>query len=966
MSNDKLWQTKLAARLHDPGEKALVLFRDRAGHEGGTVKYLKAGFTLDEADGQAVKCADWWASAADRPQWPKDQWAQVIWSKSPVLIHPVSGAQLHLKSLMDTDIEAIKARSFEHFSTLAETVGKDVRKSLLAFWRFGPELVEEDDNNSLGSLWEQLPADSRVPDHSIWEHLDLTSAFAGAFAADPDGEVALLALAIGPVQPFIASARSTSDLWAGSHLLSRLAWETMEPVAEALGPDAILFPRLRGVPQVDLWLRGECGLPEELFESAPWKRGGTDANPLFAAALPNRFVALVPASQARELADACEKSAREWLQGLGKTVVDRLLDTAGEEKRDDLYCHEQMRRQLRGFPEVHWASVPFALIRRDGEKATEAQPELSVAMEPFFGESPGGFLASEAWQVLSRTIDWGDDTTFFQPNPGVLYPAIYDLAERVLAAAKSVRAFEQMEEKGWRCSLTGETEWLTTDPAQLEKSYRQQSDTLWAKVAARRPAWAKKGEHLGALPAIKRLWPTLFAEEVGEALGKSIGRFVVSTHTMALAHQLDRWLEHGGLTGEDFAETTERYDKERVALPQRLLERHREQRAAIEDAGRLVALMERAGELEDADEADRLRRAVRETLKHGGEGNGRLETYYGLLMMDGDRMGAILSGEGGQTVTYRDSFHPKVRDAFDEKARQHEKLKHYGQQKRAVSPGRHMTISGALNDFALHVVPHIVQREYLGRLIYAGGDDVLAMLPVADLLPAAARLRDAWSGTCCYAPEDESDDARRRLRLEKGYAWLKERHGDRLFRMMGANATASAGLVVAHHQTPLARVLREVRAAEKAAKEGGRNAFHIRILKRSGGALRLTLGWDQADLLHRLVAFLRDPDVSRRAVYNTQLWLKDLPPPEGDGAMLAELLAFQLVRQTDSKAAADKHGVNEISQHLAGLAAEKQTEGKDSLDWLENLLSVAEFLARETRATPDDAAHEPTSKGAAA
>ncbi len=971
MSNDKLWQSKLAARLHDPGEKALVLFRDRAGHEGGTVKYLKAGFTLDEADKQAVKRADWWASAADRPQWPKDQWAQVIWSKSPVLIHPISGDQIDLADkggLMDTDIGDIKSRSFDHFSTLAETVGKDLRKSLLAFWRFGPELVEEDDNGTLGKLWEQLPADSRVPDHSIWEHLDLTSAFAGAFAADPDGEVALLALSIGPVQPFIASARSTSDLWAGSHLLSRLAWETMKPVAEALGPDAILFPRLRGVPQVDLWLRDECGLSDTLFENTSWKRGGTDANPLFAAALPNRFVALVPASQARELADACERAAREWLLGLGKTVVDRLLDTAGEEKRDDLYCYEQMRRQLRGFPEVHWASVPFALIQRDGEKATEKQPELSTAMEPFFGESQGGFLASEAWQVLSREIEWGDGTTFFQPNPGVLYPAIYELAERVLAAAKSVRAFEQTEEKGWRCSMTGETEWLTTNPTQLEKSYRQQSDTLWVKIAAERPAWAKKGEHLGALPAIKRLWPTLFAEEVGKALGKgkSIGRFVVSTHTMALAHQLDLWLEQGGMTSEDFAETAERYGKERIALPQRLLERHREQRAAIQDAARLVALMERAGELDDADGAETLRRTVRDTLKRAGKGNDRLETYYGLIMMDGDRMGAILSGDDEHAITYRDSFHPKVRDAFDEKAQQHEKLKHYGQQKRAVSPGRHMVISGALNDFALHVVPHIVQREYLGRLLYAGGDDVLAMLPVADLLPAAARLRDAWSGTSHYVAKDKTDSARRRLRLEKGYAWLKERHGDRLFRMMGANATASAGLVVAHHQTPLARVLREVRAAEKAAKEGGRNAFHIRILKRSGGALRLTLEWNQADLLQRLVTFLRDPEVSRRAVYNTQLWLKDLPPPEGDGAMLAELLDYQLARQTGSKAAVAEHGVKEIAQRLAALAGKRQQEGNDGLDWLENLLSVAEFLARETRASSGDAAHEPTSKGAAA
>ena len=35
-----LWHTKLAARLHDPAEKALVLLRDPAGHENGTSRAL--------------------------------------------------------------------------------------------------------------------------------------------------------------------------------------------------------------------------------------------------------------------------------------------------------------------------------------------------------------------------------------------------------------------------------------------------------------------------------------------------------------------------------------------------------------------------------------------------------------------------------------------------------------------------------------------------------------------------------------------------------------------------------------------------------------------------------------------------------------------------------------------------------------------------------------------------------------
>lgn len=550
MNNNHIWQTKLAARLHDPAEKALVLLRDPAGHENGTSKALtrllgfgelnasnidpdnaevlsavifKKGIPLDMY--KKVQRADWWAAAADRPQWPMEEitvttkkgqekilkvanWAQVRWTNKPVLIHPLTGDQLDLGKhggLSDSDFKDIKQRSFDHFSRLLVALGvnnneQDWKKVLLTYWRFGPEITEEDDFGKLGELWRLLPADTRIPDHSIWDHLDLTSAFAGAFAADPDGQVALLALSIGPVQPFIAAARKMEDLWAGSHLLARLAWEAMKPVCETLGPDAILFPRLRGVPQVDLWLRG-CGLPETLFADCDWKKSATDSNPLFSAALPNRFVAVVPRSQAASIAHDVETKVRAWLQEKGQEVVDRLLEKAGLIGDGKQYCHQQMCDQLDGFPEVHWTAVPFSLIKVGNKaKQTDLDPSmLTETMAPFFGVAPSapcGFLDTPAWKLLKQGLELtggdGKKSVFFTPNPGVLYPAVYDLAERVLAAAKSVRGFKQTEQKGWRCSLTGETEWLTINPEQLKKSYRQQTDTLWAKIASEKPAWAKR------------------------------------------------------------------------------------------------------------------------------------------------------------------------------------------------------------------------------------------------------------------------------------------------------------------------------------------------------------------------------------------------------------------------------------------------------------------------------------------
>jgi CRISPR-associated protein Cmr2 len=810
-------------------------------------------------------------------------------------------------------------------------------------------LSEEQDSGTLGALWHQLPADTRVPDHSIWDHLDLTSAFAGAFAADPQQQVALLTVSLGPVQSFIAAARSTSDLWAGSHLLSRLAWECMRPLCEALGPDAVLFPRLRGIPQVDLWLRDQMHLPADLFKGCDWQKGATDANPLFSAALPNRFVAVVPASQAQAIAQQCEQAVRDWLQATGQDVVQRLLEAAGLNNGTEQHCHQQMREQLAGFPEVHWAAVPFSLIHpRNADKQNDLDTtQLSAAMAPFFGVAPdqaSGFLASPAWQVLKDDMPWDDRTTFWSPNPGTLYPAVFDLAERALAAAKASRTFAQLPQHGWRCSLTGESEWLTTDPAQLQKSYRQQKDTLWAKVHQAKKSWAKAGEHLGGLSALKRLWPSVFADQVSQATGKACGRFVVSTHTMALASHLEQWLASGAPAQQDFSQACKDLDPESVALPRRLM-RHDQNHVA--DAKVLPGLLESARDSDDETAYAETQKVVRNTL-----GLDKLETYYSLIMMDGDRMGAILSGDTAThtAIPYRDSFHPNVQKGFDAQAAKHKALQAYGQQPRAISPNRHLAISGALNDFSQIVVRHVVEQEHLGRVIYAGGDDVLAMLPTADLLSTMQRLRHAYSGS---APQDaqtdwgmvrdRQGDVREQLVLNKGFAWLN----GRLMRMMGEHATASTGAIVAHHQAPLGAVLQELRAAEKRAKnEGGRNAFSITIVKRSGGALYLTEKWGEpVDLLQDLIGFLRADGTSSRAVFNSLEWMRDLPEPTDSATtkMLASLLAYQLDRQAKGSANAQ---APDLAHRLAHLSYEQKSKG---LNWLANFMGIAEFLARETR-----------------
>ena len=602
--------------------------------------------------------------------------------------------------------------------------------------------------------------------------------------------------------------------------------------------------------------------------------------------------------------------------------------------------------------------MPFSLIqpREGGRRSSVDTTLLSEAMGPFFGvdaAQPCGFLDSPAWRVLRKDMAWEDGTRLFVPTPAVLYPAVYDLAERVLAAAKAVRPFAQTEQRGWRCSLTGETEWLTTDEEQLEaRPYRRREDTLWAKVAKARPAWAKTDEHLGALPAIKRLWPILFVDEVEKIVGVEhgrIGRFVVSTHTMALAKQIEERVGRGK-TGESLGGGVQAElasaasDVDPVALPRKLMDRIGGDHATARWARRLPGALDEAAESGDEHKQRQAESLVKRVLGLDGHKN-RIETYYALLLMDGDHMGRILSGDGSTcAITHLRSLHPQVREGFEAQAGGNLELRAYGNQHRAISPNRHLAISAALNDFALHVVPHVVEREFLGRVLYAGGDDVMAMLPVADLLPAMQRLRNVYSGD---APEDAPIDWKmardsRELVCGDGFGLLR----GRLMRLMGG-AQASCGAVVAHHQAPLAVVMRELREAEQRAKnEGGRDAFSLTVVKRSGGVLRLTAKWGEGVVLSKLRDFLAAPSVSRRAVYNSLVWLKDLPD-DADADMFGTLLGYQFVRQMSDNAEWSRNEVVELASRVAELA--QAIGGAERRGWLARFLGVAEFLARETR-----------------
>ena len=278
-----------------------------------------------------------------------------------------------------------------------------------------------------------------------------------------------------------------------------------------------------------------------------------------------------------------------------------------------------------------------------------------------------------------------------------------------------------------------------------------------------------------------------------------------------------------------------------------------------------------------------------------------------------------------------------------------------------------------LNNFSTHVARHIIENVFKGKLIYAGGDDVLAMVSVDDLLPAILLLRAAYSGNgdvTGLPGASALKDPRgviylKGLELGRGFVRLNKR----LLPMMGHLATASVGAIVAHHQAPLAGVLRQLDAAEHAAKAHGRNAFCVRVIKRGGGEVGVTakfwetgnadakpkLAASPAGFMLRLADTLANSEFSRRAIYKAQQWLAGLPPrPPKDDAewrnMVATHLAWQFGKQGGIEALAHE-AVELVCSGLAPattLPASRQNQHEAVA--LDNLLVTAEFFAREGRA----------------
>lgn len=892
MTTDHL-RLRVQALLHNPPEIALTrptVFPDE--QAASYLAQLLDGIGADPKP-DPIRTADRIASGMDEYAFPKQLATPlrgVFFGQNPTLRHPLSGATLDLKdALLPTTPDLASQVYQEVLRTLTGLVAQlpatdDEEQRLthlaLVLWRMLPEALAQGSSRVLGetSLWHLMPADGRIPDHSIWDHLSLTAALttAGIGTVHTPSQTSMLLFTLGPVQSFISAARKTSDLWAGSYLLSYLSWQAIQVICNACGPEAVLFPDLRGQPLVDHWLRRGQGLTG--FNALPPPQN------LGVATFPNRFFALVPNALAEHLAQQAQAAIQATVEEMGRFALGKIGVTGD--------AAIPWERQLTQYFNCYWAILP---LHRFG-----APPDASNAdafQEAFEAHYPGfmDWDNKEAQDILRAFHQHNQHT-----NVGAVYGRLFRLVDALVGSRKALRNFKALDEPGYRCSLIPTLAAVIENTSDRPGPVRKYWDGIVKKQ--RRKGRIRAGERLSPIALTKRFLVDYFKEH-DASLGKKLSDRFPSTVSMATADfkaDVIALLRRNDGPALSLRPQLERFKHKLTALENQMptgfsespLPRLAHMARGDDLAGWLAQLdggwlftdnyaadqLNRRYGLEQAfDEASLLpvRDALHDLLTAAdAQSIDRPSKYYAVLMLDGDYMGRWLSGE--QAPPFREMLHPHVLHTLEDSTRADEPwFKAWAtildsEVKRPQAPSQHLAISRALGTFALDLVPAIVEEQHLGRLVYSGGDDVLALVSFRDALPVARALRAAFSGHLTHTGAVD-------WHATSGYL-----HDGTHYRLtMGSNASASAGVVFAHYHQALQQVLEQARTAEKHAKRDlARDALAVSVMKRSGETVLTGASWrgpstaalqrDLVELVQRYAELIRLRLIATRLVYDLE------------------------------------------------------------------------------------------------
>ena len=879
------WERKFIAYMHDPLDK---IFRIQGHGERAALFLDKYG--LQKPNEDFWKKADVIAAGFERGQVPSysadpNKNGAVDFLKNPVITHPTS-EKAHLRISLPEG----ESKTIEHIDKkLLEFIEKEIgmkpgqggysdqfkgeeEQFSVARFLFTHLVLRfklaENNVGGLGGFWHRVPADSRFPDHSIWQHNALCSAICSCIElAENDSEVGMMVFSITPVQQFIAKARKLRDYWTGSVLLSWLAFEGMRWVIENLGPDHILYPSLIDQPLINEYMKKNWRAIQDSCLNPPRD----------IASFPNKFLFLVPMNMAEPIAGEIKGHIREaWKELCGK-VYGNCTSIMGaflsDDEKDSL--KETFERQNSRFWDLKWAAS-YLTAARDQVEIEKLLPQSAYKNQ---------------FDVLKRFNKIIEDKEYYEKSGrGVLYSVSHSLAQSALAASKIRKTVTRLPETGEKCHMCGEFEVLHHKKYSGDISageYKENTTAFWGNL--------------------KTAWDGDEKNSLGYNLNKN-EKLCSICLTKRMAYQAletdKEHILHSVFEGKKgFPSTTD------IAL---------------------ISCFER----ENVPKEKRKKKAQKIHEKADTRTDNR-DRYFAILFMDGDNMGKLVNGET-LASTWKSAMHPEIverleKPGFEKKYHANWLEIYEKNNKRLVTPAIHAAISESLGDFSLYGVARIV-KDHHGTLIYSGGDDVCAVLPVETSLRAAQKIQQYYTSTYKLIQKDKPPE-------DVAASWSP------------APGKLSAAILICHHKESLTQMIARAEnlLKERAKKEPGKNACAIELRKRSGGSRYFVRKWDDKEAgksfqkIGEAIKSGNTTQVSTSVVYR----LEQLRG--GIEAILKyenwkEMLKALIVQQLDRSSVGDKEHRAAFADRMARIAVFKNSKGK--LEYKPESLIVAAFMAK--------------------
>ncbi|OKH33819.1 type III-B CRISPR-associated protein Cas10/Cmr2 [[Phormidium ambiguum] IAM M-71] len=933
------WQAKIWGLLHDPVFKAL---HDNSGRglegawetlkcmEGWVSPKQKSAHKTSEFSSKwlnTVGLCDLIASASDR--------AAV--GRLPNIAIDYDDTGLQIRHLLSGEPQTLKLGQWhDYLISLGET-----RKDWLAtieeisipdsikqeenpqkvfwwLWRCYPvvlsKALERSQNIPQEPSLPLLPADTRIPDGSLWSHASMTAALAGALAGyDKQGQTYpkkyqrftesrphLAIFTFSPVQELIKASRKMRDFWAGSWLLHYLSAKVCWAIANKYGPDSLLYPCLYEQPLIDHWLLETYSQDRSFTEVITQPK----ASKLLTAGFPNVLVFILPDNGASQSPNAeknpvksamayAEQVLREEWKNLGDGVLNYLKDRHWMPNINPNTWDGWLKAQW----QTYWVALPLGnpetVLHHSPRKAklyeqwTDKQNEFACPKENLFVEPEKQFIQAVFKAALQE--DWQNRRSSKQSykakqpnlNVGSWWASIFDQTRLAMNAIKNARNWQLPTAFGPRSTVSGlgpvvhpqteKKDWITEK--ETKECWQNRINLFDGIEQLNATETLKRGLHK-ILPDLLHIKEAEMANSYPD-LTAGVAGYLKVANSEHLEHFNQACQEI--IEKFDFAQKVADEMKAKWGIPW-ADNKPQKYHPRLLNVGWLI---------EDAPEEDRekTRLQLTQTIDHYYPNNNPTDWYI-LAAGDGDSMGNWLQGEK------LDNYRQYIPDALSAKLNKtekevQEKFKKFLEVKKRMGPSTHSALSRALLDFSNQLIPYITEERYAGRLIYSGGDDVLAYTNLWEWDNWLWDIRQCFQG---------NEDPQKQFSNDGNYwqSFAKNLPNRPLF-TMGKNATISFGIVIASQGVPLAIALENLWSAEEEAKEHKyhsgcfltnknakdfrqKDAVQVRILYSNGNILKATAKFDTFQEWKKLLTVIDnlEPAIFEQAA---QIWQQH-PAPE--------------------------------------------------------------------------------------